>query len=147
MTFPYWVSYFDLESVNHLCPYWCLMNKSFVEQIFFWPWNIKLWVPKELIRNFRIFYICAMCKITNMKTQIEDLSLRLKINVQIICQKLLNLEKSMWTKFFRESLFAQSFNLFIQSIGQDRYESLMLDICYRDKNHIEVLSAHFNSIF
>lgn len=82
-----------------------------------------------------------------MKTQIEDLSLRLKINVQIICQKLLNLEKSMWTKFFRESLFAQSFNLFIQSIGQDRYESMMLDIRYRDKNHIEVLSAHFNSIF
>lgn len=82
-----------------------------------------------------------------MKTQIEDLSLRLKINVQIICQKLLNLEKSMWTKFFCESLFAQSFNLFIQSIGQDRYESLMLDISYRDKNHIEVLSAHFNSIF
>lgn len=95
MTFPYWASYFDLESINHLCPYWCLMNKSFVEQIFFLPWNIKLQAPKELIRNFRIFYICVMCKITNMKTQIEDLSLRLKINVQIICQKLLNLERKI----------------------------------------------------
>lgn len=30
-----------------------------------------------------------------MKTQIEDLSLRLKINVQIICQKLLNLERKI----------------------------------------------------
>lgn len=89
-SFLFWLRV-NQSPLSVLMPY----EQKFCWTNFFLPWNIKLQAPKELIRNFRIFYICVMCKITNMKTQIEDLSLRLKINVQIICQKLLKLERKI----------------------------------------------------